>query len=134
MKLDGDVQTMISHPNRIIQVSIPVKMDNGQTRIFEGFRVQHSNLRGPYKGGIRYHQDVNMEEVKALATLMTFKCAVVDIPLGGGKGGIIVNPKELSNAELERMTRAYTAQIAPFIGPDIDIPAPDVNTDGQIMT
>lgn len=133
MKLDPNVKEILSYPNRIIEVSIPVKMDNGKTRVFRGFRVQHSDLPGPYKGGIRYHPDVNMEEVKALATLMTFKCAVVGLPLGGGKGGVIVDPKKLSPGELERLTRKYTERIASFIGPLIDVPAPDVNTDAQIM-
>ena len=133
MKLDANVKEILSHPNRIIEVSIPVKMDDGKTKVFRGFRVQHSDLAGPYKGGIRYHPDVDMEEVKALATLMTFKCAVVGLPLGGGKGGVILDPKKLSLPELERLTRKYTERIAPFIGPHVDVPAPDVNTDGQIM-
>lgn len=133
MGLDPETQALLSNPNRIIEVSVPVRMDSGEVKIFKGFRVQHCNLPGPYKGGIRYHQNVDMEEVKALATLMTFKCSVVGIPLGGGKGGIIVDPKTLSKGELERMTRAYTGKIAPFIGPETDVPAPDVNTDGQIM-
>ncbi|MEK7171889.1 MAG: Glu/Leu/Phe/Val dehydrogenase [Patescibacteria group bacterium] len=133
VKLDSEVKELLSHPKRIIEVSLPVKMDNGELKIFRGFRVQHNDSAGPYKGGIRYHQEVDMEEVKALATLMTFKCAVVGIPLGGGKGGIIVNPKTLSAGELERLTRKYAQGIAPFIGPEKDVPAPDVNTDGQIM-
>lgn len=133
MKLDPESKEILSRPNRIIEVSIPVKMDNGTLQVFRGFRVQHNNSAGPYKGGIRYHENVDMEEVKALATLMTFKCAVVGIPLGGGKGGIIVNPKKLSKGELERLTRSYTQQICPFIGPETDVPAPDVNTDSQIM-
>lgn len=133
MHLGAGAKSILSNPDRIIQVSVPVKMDSGDVKVFTGFRVQHCNLPGPYKGGIRYHQDVNMEEVKALATLMTFKCSVVGIPLGGGKGGIIVNPKELSKGELERMTRGYAEAIAQFVGPTIDVPAPDVNTDGQIM-
>ncbi len=133
MKLSKGAKAVLSNPDRIVQVSVPVKMDDGELRIFTGFRVQHCNLPGPYKGGIRYHQDVNMDEVKALATLMTFKCSVVGIPLGGGKGGIIVNPKELSKRELEMMTRGYAEAIAQFVGPTIDVPAPDVNTDGQIM-
>lgn len=133
MNLNAETRAMLSHPNRIIEVSVPVKMDDGKLRIFRGFRVQHSDVAGPYKGGIRYHQQVNMEEVQALATLMTFKCAVVGIPLGGGKGGIIVDPKSLSKGELERMTRKYTDCIAPFIGPETDVPAPDINTDSQIM-
>ena len=131
--LDQNVKAILSNPNRIIEVSLPVKMDDGSVKVFRGFRVQHCDLPGPYKGGIRYHQNVDMEEVKALATLMTFKCSVVGIPLGGGKGGIIVDPKKLSKGELERMTRAYARKIAPFIGPEVDVPAPDVNTDGQIM-
>lgn len=133
MKLDSDVKEILRNPNRIIEVSLPVKMDSGKIQVFRGFRVQHSNLAGPYKGGIRYHPNVDMEEVKALATLMTFKCAVVGLPLGGGKGGVILDPNKLSAGELERLTRKYTERIAPFIGPDIDVPAPDVNTDSQIM-
>ncbi len=133
MNLDQNEKEILRNPNRIIEVSIPIKMDTGKIHVFRGFRVQHSNLAGPYKGGIRYHPQVDMEEVKALATLMTFKCAVVGLPLGGGKGGVIVDPKKLSPAELEKMTRKYTERIAPFIGPEVDVPAPDVNTDGQIM-
>lgn len=133
MKLDPNVKEILSNSNRIIEVGIPVKMDSGKIKVFRGFRVQHSNLAGPYKGGIRYHPKVDMEEVKALATLMSFKCAVAGLPLGGGKGGVIVDPKELSIGELERLTRKYTELIAPFIGPELDVPAPDVNTDGQIM-
>lgn len=123
----------IMHPERELKVNFPVKMDDGSIRVFEGWRVQHSSARGPCKGGIRYHQDVNADEVKALATWMTFKCAVAGIPYGGGKGGIKVDPAELSKAELERMTRRYTAMILPIIGPEKDIPAPDVNTTGEIM-
>ncbi len=100
MSLDPEVEAIISNPNYIIEVSIPVRMDNGKIKVFKGFRVQHNNSAGPYKGGIRYHPEVDMQEVKALATLMTFKCAVVSIPLGGGKGGIIVDPKSLSSGEL----------------------------------
>lgn len=133
MKLDPNVEIILSNPDRVIEVSVPVKMDKGAIRVFKGFRVQHNNVRGPYKGGIRYHPDVNMDEVKALATWMTIKCSVVGIPLGGGKGGIIVDPKELSTRELEAMTRRYTAAIADYIGPDQDIPAPDVYTNPQIM-
>lgn len=133
MKLDPNVEMVLSNPDRILEVSVPIKMDNGAIRIFRGFRVQHNNVRGPYKGGIRYHPRVDMDEVKALATWMTIKCAVVNIPLGGGKGGVIVDPKELSPRELERMTRRYTAAISDFIGPDIDVPAPDVYTNPQIM-
>ena len=133
MDLDATTQAVLSNPKRIIEFNFPVKMDDGGVRIFTGFRVQHNDLAGPYKGGIRYHQDVDMEEVKALATLMTLKCSVVAIPLGGGKGGVIVNPKELSKNELERLTRKYTEYMTPFIGPKVDVPAPDVNTDPQIM-
>lgn len=121
------------YPERELKVTFPVKMDNGTVRMFEGYRVQHSSSRGPCKGGIRFHQDVNEDEVKALAAWMTFKCSVVGIPYGGAKGGIKVNPAELSCAELERMTRRYTAMIAPLIGPEQDIPAPDVNTNGMVM-
>jgi len=133
MNLDKDVLTLMSNPQRIVEVSIPVKMDNGELKIFQGFRVQHSNYCGPYKGGIRYHQDVDMGEVQALSAWMSIKCSVVGIPLGGGKGGIVVNPKELSVGELERLTRGYVRAIEPVIGPDKDVPAPDVNTTPQIM-
>jgi len=133
MQLDLNVEEILRNPERIIEVSIPIKMDNGSLRVFKGFRVQHNSIRGPYKGGIRFHPDVELDEVKALSTWMTMKCSVVDIPLGGGKGGIIVNPKELSPAELERLTREFTRQLAPFIGPEMDIPAPDVYTNPQIM-
>lgn len=133
MNLESDTRAILSSPNRIIEVSLPVKMDDGTIRVFQGFRVQHSDAAGPYKGGIRYHPNVDMEEVKALATLMTIKCAVVGIPLGGGKGGIGIDPKKFSRGELERLTRQYTRKIAPFIGPETDVPAPDVNTDPQIM-
>ncbi len=121
------------YPERELKVSFPVRMDDNTVRVFEGYRVQHSSSRGPCKGGIRYHQDVNADEVKALAAWMTFKCAVVGIPYGGAKGGIKVDPSTLSRGELERLTRRYTAMIAPLIGPAQDIPAPDVNTNGDIM-
>ncbi|QQO10854.1 Glu/Leu/Phe/Val family dehydrogenase [Breznakiella homolactica] len=121
------------YPERELKVSFPVMMDDGTVKIFEGYRVQHSSSRGPCKGGIRYHQDVNIDEVKALAAWMTFKCAVVGIPYGGAKGAVKVDPSKLSSAELQRLTRRYTAMIAPLIGPDQDIPAPDVNTNGQVM-
>lgn len=129
---ESDYITML-YPERELKVAFPVKMDDGTIRMFEGYRVQHSSLRGPCKGGIRFHQDVNEDEVKALAAWMTFKCAVVGIPYGGGKGGVKVDPTNLSNAELERITRRFTAMIAPIIGPERDIPAPDVNTNGMIM-
>ncbi len=120
-------------PMREVRVSIPVKMDDGTERIFEGFRMQHNNWRGPYKGGIRFHQDVDENEVKALSTWMTIKTAVAGIPMGGGKGGITVNPKNLSIAELERLTRGWVQAMGSVIGPEIDVPAPDVNTSPREM-
>ncbi len=133
MNLDPNVEEILSTPHRILEVSVPVKMDNGSIRVFKGFRVQHNNARGPYKGGIRFHPQVDMEEVKALATWMTMKCSVVGIPLGGGKGGVIVDPRELSERELEKLSRSYIRAIAPAIGPKKDVPAPDVYTNPQIM-
>ncbi len=124
---------MLKYPERELKVALPVKMDDGSIKVFEGFRVQHSTSRGPAKGGIRYHQQVNMDEVKALAAWMTFKCAVVNIPFGGGKGGIVVDPSTLSKGELCRLTRRFTAMIYPIIGPDKDIPAPDVGTNAEVM-
>ena len=131
--LEEDDYVTLKYPERELKVSIPVKMDDGSLKVFEGYRVQHSSLRGPCKGGIRYHQDANMDEVKALAAWMSFKCAVADIPYGGGKGGIKVDPSTLSKGELERLTRRFTAMILPLIGPTKDIPAPDVNTNAEIM-
>jgi glutamate dehydrogenase len=131
--LDVNIEEALRHPERIIEVGVPVKMDNGVLRVFRGFRVQHNSVRGPYKGGIRFHPQVDMDEVKALATWMTIKCAVVGIPLGGAKGGVVVDPKELSPRELEQLTRQYTIALADFIGPDTDVPAPDVYTNPQIM-
>ena len=131
--LDSNKVEQLNNPDRYIEVSIPVIMDDGTQRIFTGFRSQHNNARGPYKGGIRYHQDVNLDEVRALSFWMTFKNAVIDVPFGGGKGGIIVNPKELSEGELERLSRGYMKQMWRNFGPEIDVPAPDVNTNGQIM-
>lgn len=133
MGLCEDDYSFLRYPERELKVSVPVRMDDGHTRILEGYRVQHSSLRGPCKGGIRFHPNTNLDEVKALAAWMSFKCAVAGIPYGGGKGGITVDPKELSKGELERLTRGYTKMIAPIIGPDKDIPAPDVNTNGEIM-
>lgn len=133
MKLDAHIADSLNYPQRILEVNFPVKMDDGSVKMFKGFRVQHNNARGPYKGGIRYHPQVDMEEVKALATWMSMKCAVVGIPFGGGKGGIIVDPRALSKKELENMTRAYTRAIEPLIGPEKDIPAPDVYTTPEIM-
>jgi glutamate dehydrogenase (NAD(P)+) len=124
---------VLKYPERELKVSIPVEMDDGSIRVFEGFRVQHSSSRGPCKGGIRYHPDVDIDETKALAGWMTFKCAVVNIPYGGGKGAVKVNPRELSKSELKRLTRRYTAMILPLIGPESDIPAPDVGTNAEVM-
>ena len=124
---------ILRYPQRIVNVSIPVVMDNGQTKVFEGYRVQYNNARGPYKGGIRYHPQVSMDEVKALAFWMSVKCAIADLPMGGGKGGIIVDPKALSESELERLSRGYARAIADTVGPQLDVPAPDVNTNGKIM-
>ncbi len=133
LNLEPSVHAILREPMREFHVSIPVKMDDGQTKVFKGFRVQHNNARGPYKGGIRFHPEETIDVVKALAAWMTWKCAVVDIPLGGGKGGVICNPKEMSSAELERLSRGYIDAIWEFIGPDRDIPAPDVYTNPQIM-
>ncbi|MES1246656.1 MAG: Glu/Leu/Phe/Val dehydrogenase, partial [Actinomycetota bacterium] len=118
---------------KAVEVSIPVAMDNGETRVFQGYRVTHNSSRGPSKGGIRYHPDVTLDEVKALSMWMTWKCALMGIPFGGAKGGVIVDPKQLSRAELERLTRRYTTEIINEIGPEKDIPAPDVGTDSQVM-
>jgi glutamate dehydrogenase/leucine dehydrogenase len=131
--LDQDLREMIKFPERALTVTVPVRMDNGHIRRFEGFRVQHSTARGPAKGGIRFHPQVTLDEVKALATWMTWKCAVVNIPFGGGKGGVTCDPKSMSQGELERLTRRYTSAILPLIGPDQDIPAPDVYTNPQTM-
>jgi glutamate dehydrogenase (NAD(P)+) len=133
LNLDEGMKAILSKPKRELTVNFPVRMDDGSFRVFTGYRVQHSLTRGPAKGGIRYHQDVTLDEVRALAMWMTWKCATVGIPYGGGKGGIIVDPKGLSLAENERMTRRFAAEIAPIIGPEVDIPAPDVNTNSQTM-
>lgn len=131
--LDPDTHAILKVPYRTFQFSIPVKMDDNSWKVFEGYRVQYNNDRGPYKGGIRFHPQANLHEVKALAALMTWKTAVVNIPLGGGKGGIKVDPKKLSEGELERLSRGYIRAARDFIGPDVDIPAPDVNTNPTIM-
>lgn len=133
LDLDASTRNVLSSPKRQLIVSIPVKMDGGDVQVFEGYRVQHNIARGPCKGGIRYHPNVTLDEVKALASWMTWKCATVGIPYGGGKGGVICDPKSLSMNELERLTRRYAFEIAPIIGPDRDIPAPDVYTDEQTM-
>jgi len=131
--LDDDMRRILSHCQRELTVNFPVEMDDGSVEVFTGYRVQHNSGPGPTKGGIRYHQSVTLEEVKALAMWMTWKCAVVGLPYGGAKGGVQVNPKLLSQAELQNLTRRYTTEIQPFIGPNQDIPAPDVNTNPQIM-
>ncbi len=133
LNLDPAIHEVLKKPKRILMVSVPVKMDDNTVRVFMGYRVQHNNARGPYKGGIRYHPNVNMEEVIALAMLMTWKCAVVDLPYGGAKGGVACNPKEMSIHELERLTRRYTSMMFEVVGPLVDIPAPDVYTDSQTM-
>jgi len=133
LKLDPGLRQVLRTPKRILEISAPVKMDNGQIKVFTGFRVQHSIARGPAKGGIRYHPSVTLDEVKALAAWMTWKTATVNIPYGGGKGGVICDPKRMSKGELERLTRRYTSEILPIIGPERDIPAPDVYTDSQTM-
>ncbi|HCP46840.1 MAG TPA: glutamate dehydrogenase [Deltaproteobacteria bacterium] len=131
--VDPETITRLRQPEQVIQVAVPVRMDDGSLKVFSGYRVRYNSTRGPTKGGLRYHPQVDMGEVKALAFWMTFKCAVVGIPYGGGKGGVSVNPKELSRMELERLSRSFIARIAPFIGPDTDIPAPDVYTNATIM-
>jgi glutamate dehydrogenase (NAD(P)+) len=133
LELEDSMRAVLRHAKRQLIVSIPVKMDSGRVEVFEGYRVQHNIARGPAKGGIRYHPQVTLDEVKALASWMTWKCATVGIPYGGGKGGVICDPKSLSQGELERLTRRYAFEIAPIIGPDRDIPAPDVYTDEQTM-
>ena len=133
LNLDDGIWKVLRYPNREIIVHIPVMMDSGQLEVFTGFRVQHSIARGPAKGGIRYSPDVTLDEVRALASWMTWKCAVVNIPFGGAKGGVICDPHRMSMGELERMTRRYTAELVEFIGPEKDVPAPDVNTNEQTM-
>lgn len=131
--IDSLLEAQLLNPDRIVRVSIPIRMDNGLVRVFEGFRVQHNNARGPYKGGIRYHEKVDMDEVQALSFWMTFKNAVVDVPFGGGKGGVVLNPKELSESELEAVSKGYVDKMYRLFGPELDVPAPDVNTNGKIM-
>ena len=133
MQLPAPILARLREPERIVDVRFPVVMDDGSEKLFHGYRVQYSNARGPYKGGLRFHPNVDLDEVKALSFWMAIKCAVVNIPFGGGKGGVTVNPKDLSVAELERLSRALCRAIADVIGPDKDVPAPDVNTTPQIM-
>ena len=133
LNLEEDLYKVMIVPSREIKVYIPIRMDSGHIEVFEGFRVQHNFARGPAKGGIRYSPDVNLDEVKALSAWMTWKCAVVNVPFGGAKGGIICNPQQMSIGELERLTRRYTAELIDFIGPDKDVPAPDMNTNEQTM-
>jgi len=133
MNLDQNLRERLKLPQRSLVVSLPVRMDDGRVEVFTGYRVQHDSSRGPSKGGIRYHPDVNLGEVAALAMWMTWKCALADLPYGGAKGGVKVSPKRLSRAELQRLTRRYAAEIFPLIGPEKDVPAPDVGTDAQVM-
>ncbi|MEQ1790904.1 MAG: Glu/Leu/Phe/Val dehydrogenase, partial [Nitrospiraceae bacterium] len=133
MELDPNLRERLKLPQRSLIVSVPVRMDDGRVEVYTGYRVQHDSSRGPTKGGIRYHPDVNLGEVAALAMWMTWKCALADLPYGGAKGGVAVDPKQLSRAELQRLTRRYAAEIFPLIGPEKDVPAPDVGTDAQVM-
>src|ERR1700756_1190142 len=133
LNLDEGLWKVLSSPSREVIVHFPVTMDDGRIEMFTGFRVQHSQARGPAKGGIRYAPEVTLDKVRALASWMTWKCAVVNIPFGGAKGGVICDPKKMSTGELERMTRRYTAELIEFIGPEKDVPAPDMNTNEQVM-
>ena len=133
MGLDQNLRERLKLPQRSLVVSLPVRMDDGHVEVFTGYRIQHDSSRGPSKGGVRYHPDVNLGEVAALAMWMTWKCALAGLPYGGAKGGVTVVPKQLSPAELQRLTRRYAAEIFPLIGPDKDVPAPDVGTDAQVM-
>jgi glutamate dehydrogenase (NAD(P)+) len=133
MGLPDGVHKILRSPKRALLVSVPFRMDNGETRVYQGYRVHHNVTRGPAKGGIRYHPAVTLDEVKALAMWMTWKCAIAGIPFGGAKGGVAVDVREHSRDEIERMTRRFASEILPFIGPEKDIPAPDMNTDDQIM-
>src|SRR4030088_410265 len=133
LKLDPGLRQILRTPKRILEVSLPTKMDNGQVKVLTGYRVQHNVARGPGKGGIRYHPNVTLDEAEALAAWVSWKTANVNVPFGGAKGGIICDPKRMSKSELERMTRRYASEILPIIGPSMDIPAPDVYTDAQTM-
>src|SRR5580658_8831841 len=134
MNLDAAWRSVLSSPKRVLTVSCPVRMDDGRIQVFTGYRAQHSNARGPFKGGIRYDSSVNRNEVMALAMLQTWKNALVDLPFGGAKGGVVCDPRKLSLGEKERLTRRYVSEIMPIIGPDKDIPAPDAGTDAQVMS
>ena len=134
LNADPAVYEILKNPQRVLEVSFPVKLDDGTVKTFTGYRSQHNNAVGPYKGGVRFHPNVNLDEVKALSIWMTIKCCVAGIPYGGGKGGITLDPRDYSEAELERISRAYSEAISPLIGEKIDIPAPDVNTNGKIMS
>src|SRR5687767_3728607 len=133
VKLDPDVHRLLRTPRRVLEVAVPVRMDDGHVEVFTGWRVHHDTTRGPGKGGIRFHPDVDVDEVRALAAGMTFKTAVFDLPFGGAKGGVRCDPTTLSLGELERLTRRYAYEILPRLGTDRDVPAPDVNTDGRVM-
>ncbi len=133
IKLDSNLLKILENPMRVLKVSVPVRLDNGKIKVFTGFRCQYNNAKGPTKGGVRYHPDVSEEELVALAAWMTWKCALLDLPYGGAKGGVICDPTKLSESELERMTRRYTSEIMPILGPHIDIPAPDVYTTSKTM-
>jgi glutamate dehydrogenase (NAD(P)+) len=133
LALDKGIYQMLREPQKVIRVTFPVRMDSGKTKVFKGYRVQYNNARGPFKGGIRYHPEVSLDEVKALAAWMTWKCSIADIPFGGSKGGVVCDPKHMSQGELERLTRRFTVALGDAIGPDVDIPAPDVYTNAQTM-
>ena len=133
LNVDANVASRLRRPDRALIVSVPIRMDDGKVQVFTGYRVQHNDVLGPFKGGIRYHPEVNLGEVSALAMWMTWKCSLVGLPLGGAKGGVTCDPAELSRQELQSMTRRYTAEILNFIGPEIDIPAPDLGTNEQVM-
>jgi glutamate dehydrogenase (NAD(P)+) len=132
-KLDPEVHQVLKTPARVLEVAVPIRLDDGTVEVFTGWRVHHNTVRGPGKGGVRFHPDVDADEIKALAAMMTFKTAVADLPFGGAKGGVRCDPTSLSLGELERLTRRYTYEVSPLLGPDTDIPAPDVNTDGRVM-
>src|SRR5438309_7585849 len=134
MNLDPTWRSVLSSPKRVLTVSCPIKMDDGSIQVFTGYRAQHNNARGPFKGGIRYDVAVNLDEVMALAMLQTWKNALVDLPFGGAKGGVVCNPRKLSPGEKERLTRRFTSELLPVIGPNHDIPAPDAGTDAQVMS